>query len=99
MCILYVCEDAQLVHQGQGEGQGQGGEGQGLRDDRGKTETQQQALEDVGPSELPTAASTVREQRTPRQQVRLRVSTKCGEGLQNEEEAVKRSAWGSGIAA
>ena len=85
MLSLYVSEDVQLVHQGQGEG----GEGQGLRDDKGKTETQKQDLEDVGPIELPTAASAVREQRTSRQQVRLRVSTRCGERLQSEEGEVK----------
>ena len=87
MLSLYVSEDVQLVHQGQ-EGEG-GGEAQGLRDDKGKTETQKQDLEDVGPIELPTAASAVREQRTSRQQVRLRVSTRCGERLQSEEGGVK----------
>ena len=86
MLSLYVSEDVQLVHPGQ---EGEGGGAQGLRDDRGKTETQKQDLEDVGPIELPTAASAVREQRTSRQQVRLRVSTRCGERLQSEEGGVK----------
>ena len=86
MLSLYVSEDVQLVHQGQ---EGEGGEAQGLKDDKGKTETQKQDLEDVGPIELPTAASAVREQRTSRQQVRLRVSTRCGERLQSEEGGVK----------
>ena len=84
MWSLNVLGDSQLVHQGEGEG----GEGQGLRDDRGKTETQQ-ALEDVAPAELPTAASSVREQLSSRQQVRLRVLSRCGERLQSEEGGVK----------
>ena len=86
MLSLYVSEDVQLVHQGQ---EGEGGEAQGFRDDKGKTETQKQDLEYVGPIELPTAASAVREQRTSRQQVRLRVSTRCGERFQSEEGGAK----------
>ena len=85
MCFLYVLGDSQLVHQGEGEGR----EGKKQKDDKGNTETQQQALEDVGPVELPTAASAVREQRTSRQQVRLRVSTRCGERFRSEEGGVK----------
>ena len=82
MFSLYVGEDSQ-------QGEGEGGEGQGLKDDKGKTETQQQALEDVGPVEPPTAASAVGAQLSSRQQVRLRVSTKCGERFQSEEGGVK----------
>ena len=88
MLSLYVSEDVQLVHPGQ---EGEGGGVQGLRDDRGKTETQKQDLEYVGPIELPTAASAVRDFvfRRCRQQVRLRVSTRCGERFQSEEGSVK----------
>ena len=59
MLSLYVSEDVQLVHPGQ---EGEGGEAQGLRDDRGKTETQKQDLEDVGPIELPTTEPAVQQQ-------------------------------------
>ena len=78
--------DVQLVHQGQ---EGEGGEAQGLKDDRGKTDTQKQDLEDVGPIELPTAASAVRDFvfRRCRQQVRLRVSTRSVKGFRGRKGA------------